>query len=237
MSDTIKTLCIIPARSGSKGLLRKNIMPLHGKPLIHWAVKAARDSGVIDEIFVSTDDEEFAEIARNSGASVPFLRSDEHARDESTTEDTLHEALELYENHIGYKFDICVFLTCTDIFRKPEWIDQAIEIMIKNHNIESVFSGNQTHKNFWQKNEFGKWERLKDWMSFYSSRQIRRYVVREDTGLCCVSRSFLWKEGRRIGNNVEILENKDLLTAVDIHTIEDLKIAEILLKMRFSGEI
>ena len=104
MSDTIKTLCIIPARSGSKGLLRKNIMPLHGKPLIHWAVKAARDSGVIDEIFVSTDDEEFAEIARNSGASVPFLRSDEHARDESTTEDTLHEALELYENHIGYKF-------------------------------------------------------------------------------------------------------------------------------------
>ncbi len=232
----MKIVTFIPARGGSKGLKKKNLKLLAGKPLIAWPIQHALKSKYIDEVVVTTDDEEIASVAKKFGAKIPFLRPENIAGDLATTEDTLKHALIEYEK-LYEKVDLCVFLTCTDIFRKPEWIDQAIEIMIKNHNIESVFSGNQTHKNFWQKNEFGKWERLKDWMSFYSSRQIRRYVVREDTGLCCVSRSFLWKEGRRIGNNVEILENKDLLTAVDIHTIEDLKIAEILLKMRFSGEI
>ena len=74
-------------------------------------------------------------------------------------------------------------------------------------------------------------------MATYSSRQVRRYVIREDTGLCCVSKSYLWREGRRIGNNVEVLENNDFLTAVDIHTKEDLKIAELLLNMRLAGDI
>ena len=74
-------------------------------------------------------------------------------------------------------------------------------------------------------------------MAEYSSRQIRKSVIREDTGLCCVSRSSLWREGRRIGNNVEIIENNDFLTSVDIHTKEDLIIAETLLKLRKEGII
>ena len=226
----------IPARGGSKGLKKKNLKLLAGKPLISWPIQYALKSKYINEVVVTTDDDEIAKVAKEFGAKIPFIRPDNISGDLATTEDTLKHALIEYEK-LYNKVDLCVFLTCTDIFRKPEWIDEAIEIMIDNPNLESVFSGNKTHKNFWQKNEFGKWERLKDWMSSYSSRQVRRYVVREDTGLCCVSKSFLWREGKRIGNNVEILENNDFLTAVDIHTLEDLKIAEILLKMRSSGEI
>lgn len=232
----MKIVTFIPARGGSKGLKKKNLKLLAGKPLIAWPIIHALKSKYIDEVVVTTDDKEIAKVAREFGAKIPFIRPDNISGDLTTTEDTLKHALIEYEK-LYEKVDLCVFLTCTDIFRKPEWIDEAIEIMINNQNLESVFSGNKTHKNFWQKNEIGKWERLKDWMSSYSSRQVRRHVVREDTGLCCVSRSFLWKEGRRIGNNVEILENNDFLTAVDIHTIEDLKIAEILMKMRSSGEI
>ena len=74
-------------------------------------------------------------------------------------------------------------------------------------------------------------------MAKYSSRQIRQSIIREDTGLCCVSKSKLWREGRRIGDNVEVIENNDVLTAIDIHTKEDLKIAETLLPLRIKGII
>ena len=232
----MKVVTFIPARGGSKGLKKKNLKLLAGKPLISWPIQHALQSKYVDEVVVTTDDEEIAKIAKESGAKVPFLRPKNIAGDLTTTEETLKHALNEYEKSYA-TVDLCVFLTCTDIFRKPEWIDEAIEIMIRNDSLESVFSGHKTHKNFWQKDQNGNWERLKDWMSAYSSRQIRRFVVREDTGLCCVSKSFLWREGRRIGNNVEILVNNDFLTAVDIHTKEDLQIAELLLNMRLSGDI
>ena len=69
-------------------------------------------------------------------------------------------------------------------------------------------------------------------MAEYSSRQVRRFVVREDTGLACASRAYLWREGRRIGDKVEILLNDDDFTAIDIHSQDDLELAEAALKIR-----
>ena len=69
-------------------------------------------------------------------------------------------------------------------------------------------------------------------MNVYSSRQIRRSVIREDTGLACASRASLWREGRRIGDNVQILINDDSFTGIDIHTEEDLALAEAALSIR-----
>ena len=68
-------------------------------------------------------------------------------------------------------------------------------------------------------------------MSDYSSRQIRRYIVREDTGLMCVSRAWLWREGRRIGDIVDILVNDDDFTNIDIHEQRDLLLANAALKI------
>ena len=232
----MRIVAFIPARGGSKGLKRKNLKLLGNHPLISWPIKHALESKFINDVIVTTDDNEIASIAKKYGAKVPFIRPSNLAEDLTTTEDTLKHALKIYEEKFE-KVDLCVFLTCTDIFRKSNWIDEAISIMLKNQAIESVFSGHKTHKNFWQKDETGKWKRLQNWMAEYSSRQIRKSVVREDTGLCCVSRSFLWREGRRIGDNVEIIENNDFLTSVDIHTKEDLIIAEKLLKLRKEGII
>ena len=78
----------------------------------------------------------------------------------------------------------------------------------------------------------GKWVRLRKWMSKYSSRQIRRKIIREDTALACVSRTELWRKGRRIGDNVEIIENEDVLTSLEIHDYKDLKIVNTLFKMK-----
>lgn len=138
----------------------------------------------------------------------------------------MQQALESYEEYSKEKFDICVFLTCTDVFRQPEWITEAVNILKNNSEIESAFSGNATHKNYWEKSEEGKWERVLPWMRDYSSRQVRRSICREDTGLTCASRASLWREGRRIGDNVEIIENSLSETSIDIHTAFDLFLAE-----------
>ena len=221
-----KVISITPARGGSKGLPRKNVRQLLGKPLIAYPIEAALASGMVDAVLVTTDDEEIAEVARNAGAEVPFLRPKELADDLATTESTLQHALLAYEKMTGQSFDICVFLTATDIFRKPEWIRQAVEILKARPEIESVFSAYATSKNYWQKKTDGSYERLLPWMRAYSSRQIRQVIFREDTGLACASRAWLWREGRRIGDRVEIIPNSSSATGIDVHTRFDLFLAE-----------
>lgn len=79
------SVCVIPARGGSKRIPRKNIRPFHGRPMIGWSIAAARDAGVFDRIVVSTDDAEIAEVARQQGAEVPFLRPAELSGDHAAT--------------------------------------------------------------------------------------------------------------------------------------------------------
>lgn len=225
-------ICVICARGGSKGLTRKNVRRLEGEPLVARPVRQARESGVVGTVLVTTDDEEIASIAREAGAEVPFLRPEELARDLTTTEDTLRHALITYEAMVGRQFEIAVFLTPTDIFRSPQWIRQAVETLRARPELESVFSGHRTHKNFWEQQEDGSWMRLRPWMAVYGSRQIRRSVVREDTGLACASRAWLWREGRRIGDRVEIIVNDDDFTGIDIHSESDLALAEAALRIR-----
>ena len=164
------------------------------------------------------------------GAEVPFLRPKNISEDLTTTEETLKYSLLKYEKIMKSKFDICIFLTPTDIFRKVSWIYTAIKVLIKNKKIESVFCGYKTHKNFWEFKD-KKWIRIKKWMKKYSSRQIRRYIVREDTGLACASRAHLWRKGKRIGDAVKIIENDSFFSSIDIHEPHDLQIANYAMKL------
>jgi CMP-N,N'-diacetyllegionaminic acid synthase len=90
----MSVLGVIPARGGSKGIPRKNIRPFSGKALIIWSIDAALQSGALDAVVVSTDDEEIAAVAREAGAAVPFMRPAELATDESPTIDTVLHALD-----------------------------------------------------------------------------------------------------------------------------------------------
>ena len=219
-------ICIIPARGGSKGLPRKNTLKLGGEPLIARPIRQAIESGVIGTVLVTTDDKEIVRIAESSGAIVPFIRPPELAQDLTSTEDTLKHALLEYEREIKKKFEIAVFLTATDIFRKVQWIKDAVLMLKENPKLESVFSGHATHKNFWNQQDDGSWERLKPWMATYTSRQIKKLIIREDTGIVCASRAWLWREGRRIGDVVDIIVNDDDFTSIDIHQMRDLMLAE-----------
>ena len=77
--------CVIPARGGSKRILRKNIRQFHGRPMIGWSITAALDSGLFDRVVVSTDDDQICEVARAYGAEVPFIRPKHLADDHATT--------------------------------------------------------------------------------------------------------------------------------------------------------
>lgn len=226
------TIAIVLARAGSKGVERKNMQPLDGDPLVVRPIRHALESGVVDTVLVSTDDEEIAEVARAAGAEVPFLRPEGLAQDLTTTEDSLRHALVSYEEHAGVEFDTGVFVTATDVFRDPAWIRICVDRLHGDPELESVFVGHRTHKNFWEQQPDGSWQRLRDWMAVYGSRQVRRSVVREDTGLACASRAWLWREGRRIGDRVDIVVNDDPFTGIDIHDADDLRLAQAALDIR-----
>lgn len=123
----LKTLAIIPARGGSKGVPRKNLRLLGGKPLILWSIEAARAAEYLDRCIVSTDDEEIAAAARALGADVPFLRPAEYARDDTPDLPVFQHALRWFEEHEGYRPDAVVHLRPTLPFRPRGLIDAVIE--------------------------------------------------------------------------------------------------------------
>ena len=145
-SEDQKVVSIICARGGSKGLKNKNIKKILNEPLIARAVRHAKLSKTVDRVFVSTDSEDIADVAKEAGAEVPFLRPKELAGDLTTTEDTLRNALLSFEKFCGFKFDIGVFLTATDIIRDISWIDQAVDALKNDNDLESAFVGTKTHK-------------------------------------------------------------------------------------------
>lgn len=100
----MKKIAIITARGGSKRIPRKNIKDFCGKPIIAYSIEAALESNIFDEVMVSTDDKEIAEVAIKYGAKVPFLRSHENSNDYATTADVLIEVLDKYEQ-MGKTFD------------------------------------------------------------------------------------------------------------------------------------
>lgn len=126
----MRVLGLIPARSGSKGVKDKNIREFRGKPLIAHSIESALRSGVCDEVFVCTDSEKYASIAREYGASVPFLRSEESARDESKSIECVLEALERYKER-GEEFDVLILLQPTSPLRNEVHIKEAYEKFVR----------------------------------------------------------------------------------------------------------
>lgn len=139
----MKNIAVILARSGSKGLPHKNIKELAGHPLMAYTIKAALDSKMFDRVMVSTDSEEYAEIARKYGAEVPFLRSAENSGDRSSSWDAVKEVLRQYEEQLGETFDVVALLQVTSPLRTGEQIRQAFQLM-EEKQANSVYTIRET---------------------------------------------------------------------------------------------
>ena len=136
----IKVLAVIPARGGSKGLIRKNILDLAGLPLIAWTIKAAKESQIISNVILSSDDDEIIEVAKRFDCEVPFKRPSHLATDNATSVDVLAHAIKDYSS-----YDFVIMLQPTSPLRTSIDIDAAFELMT-SLNAKSCVSVCQTSK-------------------------------------------------------------------------------------------
>lgn len=135
-----EVLAIIPARGGSKGVPRKNLIELLGQPLITHTIEQARASSLITRVVVSTDSDEIAAVARAWGAETPFLRPAELAGDLSPDLDAFHHALAWLRQAESYAPEVVVHLRATGPVRRVEIIDRAIRLLLDHDEADSVRS-------------------------------------------------------------------------------------------------
>jgi N-acylneuraminate cytidylyltransferase len=218
-----RVIAIIPARGGSKGLPGKHLRLLAGKPLLAYGIEPALASPFVHRVIVTTDSADIAEAARALGAEAPFLRPATLADDQATTEAALQHAVRWLDDH-GDRADIVVFLTCTAVFRQTGWIDEAVRRLVTNPDLEPVFVGLKTYKNFWRR-VGNDWVRLAPDIPS-GSRQTREPLYREETPTACATRADLVRAGRRIGSRVDIIPTDDDRVMLDVHSEFDFWLAE-----------
>lgn len=152
-SNQTEILALIPARGGSKGIPRKNLVMLGGRPLIAYSIEQALASRYITRTIVSTDDSEIAEVASCFGAEVPFMRPAEFAQDLSPDIDVFRHALTWLRDQETYACDLVVHLRPTGPVRRVELIDEAIEMILDHPRADSLRSVSwpeQTPYKMWQ---------------------------------------------------------------------------------------
>lgn len=228
----MKIIAVIPARGGSKGLTLKNIQPLNGKPLIAHSIEKVLASKFIDKVIVSTDSEEIAEVAKQHGADVPFIRPNSLAKDNSKTDEVLQHAAIWLEEH-GESYDAMFWCHSTLPFRKTTWIDQLIQQLADTPDADSCFMAVAVFKHYWaDDNGTMKPLSLTGKHQGHTQRQKMTPIYQEECGLGCVTRIETIKQGHRVGPNMVGFRIKEEYATTDIHNSFDLWVAEQILAKR-----
>lgn len=227
----MKNLAIIPARGGSKRIPRKNVKNFLGKPIIAYSIELAIRSNLFDEVMVSTDDEEIAEIAKQYGAKVPFMRSAETANDFATTSDVLMEVIDRYADN-GKRFDnFCCIYATAPLIRECD-ITEALQKLL-NTDFTCVYPVVAFSYPIWRcldVDEDGKMSR--HWPQFENSRSQDLPKEYHDTGTFYWYKTNAWMQGLvKLGGIIV-----DETTVQDIDTETDWKLAELKYKLLHSNE-
>ncbi|OHB19958.1 MAG: hypothetical protein A2666_02295 [Parcubacteria group bacterium RIFCSPHIGHO2_01_FULL_47_10b] len=219
-----KIVAIVIARGGSKSIPRKNVLPLHGKPLVAWPIDLAKSVERIDRVIMTTDDDEIMEIARKHGAEVPFKRPAELADDETPTLPVLQHCIRYLVDKEGYKPDIVLLLYPTAPFLKKERVLEAIELFRKT-DCNSVISVVKDWGRFWKQDERGVYTVLHP-----AQRVNRQYYLplyREDGAVYFSRYDVLMSQNKLVDDaNIQFLI-MDEGENVDIDNPGDLKKARL----------
>ena len=223
-----KTLFIIPARGGSKGITDKNIKLLNGKPLIFYTIDAAREITRDENICVSTDDSEFIKIIEDYGLKVPFIRPDNLATDTSSSESVIKHALSYYENK-GIHYDKVVLLQPTSPLRNGNHIKEALSLFTTN--LDLVVSVKETNSNpyyvLFEENEKGYLEKSKK--GSFTRRQDCPKVWEYNGAIYVINVKSIQEKSMGQFSNIKKYEMDDL-TSIDIDSPLDWELAELILK-------
>ena len=227
----MNTVAIIPARGGSKGIPRKNIKELCGKPLITYIIETALRVRELDRVIVSTEDKEIAEVARKYGAEVPFMRPEELARDETPTLPVLQHAVKYLEEKENYKPDIVVLLYATSPLLKHEKVSEAIKLL-KARGFDSVLSVVEDRGHYWIKRG-EDYERL--YPKVLKNRQFTEPLLKENGAIYLCKRDLLMKENTMVGGKIGFLKMQKE-ESIDIDEPLDFEIAEFFMRRREYGK-
>lgn len=197
MLDGKTFLAIVPARVGSKGLKKKNIKELCGKPLLYWSIDAGLKSKYIDEIMVTTDDHQIAEVAKKYGAKVPFIRPKFLAKDNTSSFDVIEHAIDYYKRFQKKEFDYVVLLEPTSPLRESIDIDNSIEKLI-NSSAYSIVGISKTES---QNPSFLVLKNKQSYISGYENPNIK--VIRRQK-----IKSVYFLEGSIYISRTDVLLNK-----------------------------
>jgi CMP-N-acetylneuraminic acid synthetase len=227
MTDS-KFTALIPARGGSKGLVGKNVKEICGKPLIAWTIIAAKMSKNIGRVIVSTDCPVIANVAREYGAEIPFIRPEKHALDTSSAADVIRHMA----SNISGKIESLVFLQPTSPLRNNEHIDEAIELFKKNecYSLVSVVESDKSpYWTYWI--EGGK---LKPLLSNNYEKNRRRQDVEKAYTLN--GAIYIFNLDNFLRDELFLSDSSsyylmDKRSSVDIDDIIDFKIAEAIMGM------
>jgi N-acylneuraminate cytidylyltransferase len=216
----MKTIAIIPARGKSKGIPRKNIKMLCGKPLIVWTIEQALNSKV-DEVYVSTEDKEIAEISKKAGAKV-IERPLELAQDDSSTESVLLHASKVLKDD----YEIMVLLQCTSPLRFPSQINEAIDLFLKE-KADSLVSVYKNDKFLWKDGKSINYD-----FKNRPRRQEKDWEFVENGSIYVFKKEVLLTDENRLGGKIIQYEMPKWMS-LEIDEEDDFKLAEFLMRTKY----
>jgi len=232
-------ISIIPARGGSKGIPKKNITLLAGKPLIAHSIETSLNCPLVNRTLVSTDIEEIAAVALEYGAEVPFLRPSELAQDDTQDFPVIHHTLEWLRDNEGHEPDIVVQLRPTTPLRPPGLIEQAIRMLQKDPSADSVRSvevSPYTPYKMWQKEGLyiKPFLKLDGVESYNMGRQFLPEVLYHNGVLDVFWASPVLEKKTLTGSKILPLNIDDSFYIVDIDKPVDLVVAEAFFKINLN---
>ncbi len=231
----MNVLALLPARGGSKGIPRKNIIPVAGRPLIGWTIEAARLAQQVDRVVVSSDNEEILAVARQLGADCPFVRPEQLARDDTPALPVIRHAVETLEALDGFRPDIIVLLQPTSPLRTARHIDEAIALLDASE-ADSLVSVTRVPHQF---NPYSVMVRegpcVRPYLQWDERKNLRQHKpafwARNGPAIYAFRHDCLMHKGSVYGDTILAYEMaKD--ESVDIDDSTDLLLAELLLQRR-----
>jgi CMP-N,N'-diacetyllegionaminic acid synthase len=218
-------VCVIPARGGSKGVHRKNIRLLAGKPLVAYSIERSLQSKLVDRTIVSTEDEEIAEVCKSCGAEV-VKRPIELAGDHIDNEPVMLHVLKCLRERENFVPDYVVLLEPTGIFRRKSDIDNAIG-KITDENGDSLLSVYECDVFFWSRDA----KALNYDYKHRPRRQDKLWEFVENGAITITRTEILTKEKCRLGGKIILYEMPKEISC-EIDTIHDFETAECMLKQK-----
>ena len=219
----MKIPCFILCRRNSKGLKNKNRLKIGDKTLFDITIDYVKKSKYVTDVVVSSDDNLILKKAKLKKCFV-IKRPKKLSGDYVSSEDVLKHSIEIFEKKFG-KSKYSGYVQVTEPLRPKNILDECFK-KIFNSKFDSCFAAYSQHKNYWLFKEKGGLVRLSNFSDRKKPRQVKKPILREDTGVALATKSYCLRKGERIGKNVTCVVYDNPKYNIDINKLEDLKLAK-----------